>query len=397
MLSFHGHLGYREKMEITKKSDKITPFYVMELLEKARAMEVKGENIVHMEVGEPDFVTPEAIKEKAIEAIRENRTFYTHSLGIQELRNKIAAYYYKTEGLEISPERIVITNGTSGAFLLLTAVLLDQEKPLGISDPGYPCYKNFALLADAPVIPIPVTEETNYEITIKHLNELKNIPETLIISTPSNPTGTVYHEETIYDIHKFMSEKGKLIMVDEIYKGLIYGKQSRTALSISEDIVVINGFSKTHAMTGWRLGWMVLPQALVRPVQKIAQNVFISPPAISQYAALRAFDVQDELEVMKGKYKIRRDFLLPELKKMGFHIPVDPDGAFYIYAGIDKWQIDSMTFVKRALKEAKVALTPGYDFGSFKAESHIRFSYANSLEMLKEGCKRLDLWLKNLF
>ncbi len=390
-------MGYREKMEITKKSDKITPFYVMELLEKARAMEVKGENIVHMEVGEPDFVTPEAIKEKAIEAIRENRTFYTHSLGIQELRNKIAAYYYKTEGLEISPERIVITNGTSGAFLLLTAVLLDQEKPLGISDPGYPCYKNFALLADAPVIPIPVTEETNYEITIKHLNELKNIPETLIISTPSNPTGTVYHEETIYDIHKFMSEKGKLIMVDEIYKGLIYGKQSRTALSISEDIVVINGFSKTHAMTGWRLGWMVLPQALVRPVQKIAQNVFISPPAISQYAALRAFDVQDELEVMKGKYKIRRDFLLPELKKMGFHIPVDPDGAFYIYAGIDKWQIDSMTFVKRALKEAKVALTPGYDFGSFKAESHIRFSYANSLEMLKEGCKRLDLWLKNLF
>lgn len=383
-------------MKITKRAEKIAPFYVMELLEKAKAMEAKGKNIVHMEVGEPDFATPQAVKEKAIEAINENRTFYTHSLGIPELRNKIAEYYRQVENVSISPDRVVITNGTSGAFLLLAAILLDREKTLGISDPGYPCYKTFALLVDSPVITIPVTEETAFEVTVDHLSRLKRLPHVLIVSTPSNPTGIVYHEETVYDLYRFMTRKDRIIIVDELYNGLIYGKKTRTALSLSDEIVVINGFSKTHAMTGWRLGWMVVPQALVRPIQKVAQNVFISPPSIAQYAALTAFDVTDYLEMMRKTYERRRDFMLPRLKDMGFHIPVDPEGAFYIYAGIGKWRLDSMEFVERALSEAKVALTPGYDFGLFKADSHIRFSYANSLEMLKEGCERLDAWLKTL-
>jgi aspartate/methionine/tyrosine aminotransferase len=383
-------------MKTTKRSEKIAPFYVMELLEKAKAMEARGENIVHMEVGEPDFATPSAIKEKAIEAVKENRTFYTHSLGIPELRDKISEYYYKTENISIPRERIIITSGTSGAFLLLSAVLLDRRNPLGISDPGYPCYRNFALLVDSPIISIPVTEETGFEVTVEHLQRLKKLPGVLIVSTPSNPTGIVYREETMQNICQFLYRKGKVVVSDEIYKGLVYGKASRTALALSEDIVVINGFSKTHAMTGWRLGWMVVPQALVRPIQKVAQNVFISPPTISQYAAMCAFDVKNELEEMRKTYEARRDFMLPELKKMGFHIPVDPEGAFYIYAGIDRWGLDSMEFVERALNEARVALTPGYDFGFFKAGSHIRFSYANSLEMLGEGCRRLNTWLNTL-
>lgn len=368
----------------------------MELLEKAKAMEALGENIVHMEVGEPDFTTPQAVKEKALESIKKNRTFYTHSLGIPELKDKIAEYYYKTENINVSPERIVITSGASGAFLLLSAVLLDRNNPLGLSDPGYPCYRNFALLVNSPIISIPVSEQTGFEVTVEHLVSLKKLPNALIISTPSNPTGIVYHKETVYELSEFLSAKGKVLLADELYKGLIYGKKSETALALSEDVVVINGFSKTHAMTGWRLGWMVIPQMLVRPVQKVAQNVFISPPTISQYAALCAFDVEDELEEMRKTYEARRDFMLPQLKKMGFQIPIDPEGAFYIYAGIGKWGLDSMEFAERALNEAKVALTPGYDFGLYKADSHIRFSYANNLNMLKEGCKRLEAWLQTL-
>ena len=383
-------------MKIARRAEKIAPFYVMELLEKAKAMEAQGENIVHMEVGEPDFCTPEAVKERAIKAIQENCTFYTHSLGIPELRNKVAEYYREREGVEVAPERVVITNGTSGAFLLLSAILLDRTKPLGISDPGYPCYRNFALLVDSPTILVPVSEESRFEITVDHLKRLKKLPSALIISTPSNPTGMVYREDTLRSLHRFMAAKGKILVVDELYNGLTYGARPRTALSLSEDIVVINGFSKTHAMTGWRLGWMVVPPEMVRPIQKVAQNVFISPPSVAQYAGLQAFDVTDDLENMRKAYESRRDFMLAALKPMGFRIPVDPEGAFYIYADISRWGLDSMAFVEKALGEAKVALTPGYDFGFFKADTHIRFSYANSLEMLKEGCKRLERWLTTL-
>jgi aspartate/methionine/tyrosine aminotransferase len=383
-------------MKITKRAEKIAPFYVMELLEKAKAMEAQGENIVHMEVGEPDFCTPEAVKERAIKAIQENCTFYTHSLGIPELRNRVAEYYREREGVDVAPERVVITNGTSGAFLLLSAILLDRTKPLGISDPGYPCYRNFGLLVDSPTILVPVTEESRFEVTVDHLKRLKKLPSALIISTPSNPTGVVYREDTLRDLHRFMVGKGKVLIVDELYNGLTYGVKPKTALSLSEEIVVINGFSKTHAMTGWRIGWMVVPPELVRPIQKVAQNVFISPPSVAQYAGLQAFDVTDDLENMRKAYESRRDFILAALKRMGFRIPVDPDGAFYIYADISRWGLDSMVFVERALREAKVALTPGYDFGFFKADSHVRFSYANSLEMLEEGCKRLEAWLAKL-
>jgi aspartate/methionine/tyrosine aminotransferase len=383
-------------MKITERAEKIAPFYVMELLEKAKAMEARGEDIIHMEVGEPDFATPLSIKEEAIRAIRDNRTFYTHSLGLPELREKIAEYYERIEHVRVSPERVLITNGTSGAFLLLFTTLLEKGRILAVSDPGYPCYRNFGTLVDAEILSLPVSEGTRFEITVECLGSTDVTPQLLIISNPSNPTGVVYREETIYELYKFISSKGSQLIVDEIYSGLTYGRKAKTSLSISEDVIVVNGFSKAYAMTGWRLGWMVVPPALVRPIQKIAQNVFISPPSISQYAAIYAFDEADELEKMRKTYEERRDFMLPQLKGLGFSIPVDPEGAFYIYAGIDKWGLDSMEFVEKALREARVALTPGYDFGSYKAGSHVRFSYANNMNRLKAGCERLEKWLKTL-
>ena len=385
-----------DRIKISKRAEKIAPFYVMELLEKAKQMEARGENIVHMEVGEPDFPTPGLIKDEAIKAIRENQTFYTHSLGIRELREKVATHYQESEHVDVSPDRIVITNGSSGAFLLLCAALLEKGRTLGVSDPGYLCYKNFALLVDAGVVSLPVTEDTNYEVTADQINNLERIPDVLILSNPSNPTGSVYGDEAVSALYNAVSARGGILVSDEIYKGLAYGQTLRTALSVSQDIIVVNGFSKTHAMTGWRLGWMVAPEDLVRPIQKVAQNVFISPPSVSQWAAMYAFDVDDDLQQMRTTYEKRRDFIVPRLRDLGFHIPIVPQGAFYVYAGIERWGIDSMEFVQRAIEEAKVALTPGYDFGSFRAGSHVRFSYANNLEQLREGCDRLEAWLKTL-
>lgn len=383
-------------MKITKRADLITPFYVMELLEKAKEMEAQGEDVIHMEVGEPDFETPRPVKDEAIKAITRGQTFYTHSLGMAELRQKISAYYREKDGLLISPERIVITNGTSGAFLLLGAVLLEQGRTLVLSDPGYPCYRNFALLADAEVVALPVGAETGYQVVPDQIVSFGDGLDVVLVCNPSNPTGTIYEEDTIAGLHREVALRGGVLVVDEIYGGLTYGRPLRTALGVSDDIIVVNGFSKTHAMTGWRLGWMVVPCELVRPIQKVAQNVFISPPSIAQQAALCAFDVDADLEEMRSTYQARRDYMLPRLRNLGFTIPVDPEGAFYIYGGIEKWGIDSMVFVQRALAEAKVALTPGYDFGSYLAGSHIRFSYANSLERLKEGCDRLERWLQAL-
>lgn len=385
-----------DRIKISKRAEKIAPFYVMELLEKAKQMEARGENIVHMEVGEPDFPTPGLIKDEAIKAIRENQTFYTHSLGIRELREKVATHYQESEHVDVSPDRIVITNGSSGAFLLLCAALLEKGRTLGVSDPGYPCYKNFALLVDAGVVSLPVTEDTNYEVTADQINNLERTPDVLILSNPSNPTGSVYGDEAVSALYNAVSARGGILVSDEIYKGLAYGQTLRTGLSVSQDIIVVNGFSKTHAMTGWRLGWMVAPEDLVRPIQKVAQNVFISPPSVSQWAAMYAFDVDDDLQQMRTTYEKRRYFIVPRLRDLGFHIPIVPQGAFYVYAGIERWGIDSMEFVQRAIEEAKVALTPGYDFGSFRAGSHVRFSYANNLEQLREGCDRLEAWLKTL-
>ncbi len=383
-------------MRLSKRARGITPFYVMELLEKARAMEEKGEDIVHMEVGEPGFPTPARIKEEAGRAVLNDRTFYTHSLGIPELRSKIAEYYAIRDGLDISPERIIVTNGTSGALLLLFGALMDHGNLLAISDPGYPCYKNIASFVDADVAQVPVSHDSRYELTVGHLELLDVKPHLVVIANPTNPTGSIYREETISALYDYVTREDGAVIIDEIYSGLVYDQQPKTALSLADEIIVIDGFSKAFAMTGFRLGWMVVPENLVRPLQCCAQNLFISPPSISQYAALSAFDDPAVLEEMRLMYKERRDFMVPRLRDLGFSIPIDPEGAFYIYGGIEKWGLDSMEFIGRALEEAKVAITPGYDFGAYGAGSHVRFSYADNLGRLVTGCNRLESWLNRL-
>ncbi len=368
----------------------------MELLEQAQILERAGEDVVHMEIGEPDFSTPQSIKTAAIEAIKSNRTFYTHSLGLPELRRRIARFYQDSRGVSVSPDRIIVTSGTSGAFFLLGAVLLDRERPMVISDPGYPCYRNFGTILDAPVVSLPVSAATRFEITLDQVGHLPFRDMLLLICSPSNPTGTIYGSDTLQGLYETVTEKGGMMAVDEIYSGLTYGGRFESALSLSDDIIVIDGFSKTYAMTGWRLGWIIVPEDLVRPMQKIAQNVFISAPTVAQYAALAAFDADEEIERMRKTYEGRRDFLFPRLEEIGFDLPVRPEGAFYIYAGIGRWGMDSMKFSERALSEAKVAITPGYDFGSYGAGSHVRFSYANSIETLEEGCRRLQGWTRSL-
>ena len=379
-------------MNISRRASEISPFYVMELLEKARLMEAEGHNIIHMEVGEPGFETPGVIRREALKALEGGKTFYTHSLGIPELREAVSRNYRDRYGLHVSPERVIITNGSSGAFILLFAALLEQGRTLAIADPGYPCYRNIALLTDCAVRPLPVSAGTNYEVLPEQLDGPSTL-DVLVVANPSNPTGTIYRPGSLNALYERLSSRGGVLVVDEIYSGLVYDALFSSSASISEDVIVVNGFSKAYAMTGWRLGWMVVPGGLVRPIQKLAQNLFIAPPSISQYAALAAFDDAEGLARMCGLYKERRDFLLPRLQGLGFDVPVKPDGAFYIYAGIDRFAMDSMLFVERALAEAKVAITPGYDFGRFGAASHVRFSYADRLENLVEGCDRLERWL----
>ena len=368
----------------------------MELLEKAREMESRGEHIVHLEIGEPDFPSPGPVKDAAFEALRNDRTYYTHSLGIPELRKLIADRYRQKDGVLVSPERVIITSGTSGAFLLLFSVLLDKGRTVALSDPGYPCYKNFAALFDADVRSIPVSAETHFEVTEQQLAGEGQTPDLFIISNPVNPTGTVYRDVALASLVRSLTRSGGLFVVDEIYRGIVYGKSVPSALAVSDQIIVVDGFSKVFAMTGWRLGWMVVPDELVRPIQTVAQNVFIAPATLSQYAALKAFECGLEIEEMRKTYEKRRNLLVPELARIGFRIPVVPEGAFYVYAGIEKWGIDSREFSDRALAEAKVALTPGYDFGSFQAASHVRFSYAVNIDTIKLGCERLATWLKTI-
>ena len=379
---------------ITERAKRIRPFQVMEILERAREMERKGRDIIHMEIGEPDFPSPPSVKEAAIKAIEKDYTFYTPTLGLPLLREAISRYYEREYGLKVPTERVVITEGSSGAFLLLSLTLLERGRVLGITDPGYPCYRNFGHLAEAGLITIPLSEEDGYEIDPAAFEE-RGVPDLFIIANPSNPTGKVYRKEGLERIYRAIEGKG-LLVVDEVYSGLVYDGGFDTALSIADDIIVVNGFSKTFAMTGWRLGWMVIPEGLIPPVQRMAQNIFISPPTISQHAALKALEAKRDLEEMRRTFKERRDFLLERLERMGFTITCKPEGAFYIYAGIKRWKMDSRVFAERALEEAGVAITPGYDFGSYRASEYVRFSYTQGMERLREGCKKLESWLKRL-
>lgn len=369
----------------------------MDILAQAKKMSQQGRAIYHLEVGEPDFPTPECIINAGIDALKQLKTHYTPALGIAELRDTIAEYYVRKFSVKIDPQRVIITPGASGALQLAIACLLDAGENVLLPDPGYPCNRNIAEVLASEAIAIPVTAESYYqlnaELVATHWNEKTRAA---MVATPSNPTGTLLPEKQLIALCQFIAQnKGRLI-VDEIYQGLVYDADDCSALTFSDDCFVINSFSKYFGMTGWRIGWMVVPEDYVGAIDRIAQSIFLAPPTISQYAALTALkeETQIELDARRDEFKRRRDFLLSALEQLGFEIAVKPQGAFYIYANCERFTDDSFSWVKQLLNEQGVAITPGIDFGAYLANKHCRFAYTQSLELLGQAVEKIESFIR---
>jgi aspartate/methionine/tyrosine aminotransferase len=384
---------------MTKRAERmqsIQPFHVMALLARARELEAQGRSIIHMEIGEPDFVTPQPVIDAGIRALQDGYTHYTPAVGLQALRERLAEFYLRRYNVNIEPRRIVITPGASAALHLIMALLVNPGDQVLMADPGYPCNRNFVYLLNGQPLGIPVTAATAYQPTPQQVRECWTEAVTaLLVASPSNPTGTLLAENSLREFHAIADAQGGSLIVDEIYHGLVYDEQATTALAVSDDIFVVNSFSKYFGMTGWRLGWLIAPDAYVADIDKLAQNLFLAAPTIAQHAALKAFDEESIsiLESRRHEFRQRRDYLLPALRELGFEIAVIPQGAFYLYANCSRFTDDSYSFASRLLEEAGVAITPGIDFGTHQPETHVRFAYTTSLENLQEGVQRLREFL----
>ncbi|MFQ5509542.1 MAG: aminotransferase class I/II-fold pyridoxal phosphate-dependent enzyme [Leptospirillia bacterium] len=364
----------------------------MQLLERARALEAAGHDIVHMEIGEPDFAAPGAATQAAREALDRGEGHYTPSTGLPVLKDALSNWYGSEYGVSVAPERILITPGTSGAFLALYLVLLESGNTVLLPDPGYPCQRNFVRLAGGEPVNIPVGPDSRYHLNASHLAEhWRDETRAAVVTSPGNPTGTLIKPGDLEETAYFCRQRGGYLISDEIYHGLTYGERGVCALTLSDHAIIVNGFSKRWAMTGWRVGWMVVPEALIDPCRRVMQNIFISAPTLSQYAALGALG--GELEDMCDAYDERRRYLLEALPPLGFEVAVTPRGAFYVYAGTGPWG-DSAALCHRLLEEAGVAVTPGADFGDYRAAEHVRLSYATSLSRLQLGIERMTRYLK---
>jgi aspartate/methionine/tyrosine aminotransferase len=370
----------------------IEPFHVMDVQNRAHELEAQGRRIVHMEIGQPDFSAPPLVAEAAVEAIRTRRLGYTDSIGIPQLRRAISDHYREHLGASVAPSRIVITAGASGAFLLTMAALVDPGDEVLMPDPCYPCNRHFVRLFEGRPRAIPVDETRSYQLTAADVrSNWSKATRGVLLASPSNPTGTMIPRQELRAIVESVRELGGFVLVDEIYQGLVYDGNASTVLDFADDVFVVNSFSKYFCMTGWRLGWIVAPESHVREIEKLAQNAFICPPAPSQYAALAAFRAETlaVLEQRREEFRRRRDFMVPALRRLGFRVPLMPQGAFYIYAGCEEFSDDSSRFAFRVLEEAGVAITPGLDFGSNAPGRHVRFAYTRSLEDLHEGIESL--------
>ena len=375
---------------------KIAPFHVMELLARAKALEAQGRDIIHMEVGEPDFPTPATIVAAAQAQIASGRVFYTPALGLPELRDAIANFYATRYGVTVPSSRIVVTAGASGALLLALACLCEPGSEWLVTDPGYPCNANFIRSCEGVPVGIPVTGENNFQPTLADLQQHWNERTAgALFASPANPTGTLLDDEMLAAIAGYVREQRGQLIVDEIYHGLTYERDATTALQFGDDIFVVQSFSKYFNMTGWRLGWLVVPERFARDVEKLAQNLFIAASTPAQYAALAAFqpDTLALLESRRAEFGRRRDFLLPEIEKLGFKISAKPEGAFYIYADCSGLTADSERFARDLLETAGVALTPGIDFGASAPKSHVRLAYTTDTERLGEAVNRLRRYL----
>ncbi|MDJ0807894.1 MAG: pyridoxal phosphate-dependent aminotransferase [Gammaproteobacteria bacterium] len=384
-------------ISVAERMSRIQPFFVMDLLARARKLEAAGRSIIHMEVGEPDFATPQPIIAAGQVALAAGRTHYTPARGIPELREAIAAHYARAYGQQVSASRVVVTPGSSGALQLVMSVLINPGEGVLMADPGYPCNRHFVELVDGKPQLIPVGAETGYQLSAELVEQAwGEESKAVLVASPANPTGTMLSAEELRALHAVVRRLGGVLIVDEIYQGLVYDATPSTALAIADDIFVINSFSKYFGMTGWRLGWLVAPEPFVDPVDRLAQNIFLSAPTLSQHAALHAFSpqVMEILEARRLEFKQRRDFLLPELRSLGFDIPVTPQGAFYLYADCQGITEDSYRFAQTLLEEAGVAVTPGRDFGFHEPESHLRFAYTTEIGKLQEGVERLSRFIQ---
>jgi aspartate/methionine/tyrosine aminotransferase len=378
----------------------IEPFHVMEVLARAKVLEAEGRDIVHMEIGEPDFPTPRAVCEAGMRALERGQIYYTPALGEPELRAAIAAHYKTRYGLTVDSSRIVITTGSSGALLLAIAVLVDPGARVLLTDPGYPANRNFVRMMEGVPVNVPVGPGSNYQMTPELLEDYwDDQTVAALVATPSNPTGTLIPREHLAAMARTAEQRGGALIVDEIYHGLVYEGAVDTALSVSKNVFVINSFSKYFHMTGWRLGWIVVPERYVREFDRLSQNIYLSAPTLSQYAALAAFEPATLalLDTRREAFRARRDYLVPALRTLGFDIPQMPQGAFYVYAGCGRLTQDSQCFALELLDKAGVAITPGIDFGDNAPHTHVRFAYTASLKKLRDGVQRIGEYLNTKY
>jgi len=380
---------------LARRMADITPFRTVDVMEAAWAAERAGRSIVHLEVGEPDFGTPPPVVEAASKAIADGRVRYTSSLGIPELREAISGYYADRFGVDVPARRVVVTTGASGALLLALAATINRDDQVLLSDPGYPCNGNLIRLCEGEPRRIPVGALTDYQLTAELVaGGWTPRSRAVLLASPSNPTGTVVPPGELAAIAAEAERRGGVCFVDEIYGELVYDRAPATVLASTETAFVINSFSKTFGMTGWRLGWMVCPDWALRAIETLAQNAFISPPAPAQYGGLAAFtpEVWATVEERRQAFAARRDLLVDGLRAAGFGVPVMPQGAFYIYARSDTLDSDSMRLAHRLLDEAGIAAVGGLDYGDHEPHAHMRFSYTTSIEQIIEGVRRLAEW-----
>jgi len=382
---------------ISKRARELSPFHVMDILAQAKQLSAQGRVIHHLEIGEPDFATATPIVDAGVAALRQYETHYTPALGLTELRQAIADYYHAKFNVTVDAQRVVISPGASGAIQLALSCLLDAGQNVLLSDPGYPCNKNIAQVLACETQAVPSNASSFYQLNAEMVEAYWNDDtRAAMVATPSNPTGTVLPVDQLKALYQSVSAKGGRLIVDEIYQGLTYDIRDYTALEICDEIFVINSFSKYFGMTGWRVGWMVVPDYYVDAIDRIAQNIFLAAPTIAQHAAIIALqpETQHLLDERRDEFKKRRDFLLPALQQLGFDIKVEPKGAFYIYANCEMFTDDSFLWVQQLLQQQGVALTPGIDFGKHQANKYCRFAYTQSIDVLEQAVEKIAAFIK---
>ena len=371
----------------------IAPFIVMEVMRDANARTAAGEGVLHLEVGQPGTPAPQAVREAAKRALDEQRLGYTDALGVPALRERIAAHYHAAYGVEVPVERIAVTVGSSGGFLLSFLAAFDPGDRVALAAPGYPCYRNIlSAIGNEPVV-LQAEPEHRFQPTPELLDGIEGPLHGLIVASPSNPAGTMIDRAAMSRLVDYCRERRIRLISDEIYHGITYGEPAVSALELTDQAVIINSFSKYFSMTGWRLGWMVMPPDLAKPIERLAQNLFISPPSLSQHAAIPAFDCRDELDALVAGYARNRALLLERLPRAGFDRLAPADGAFYIYADVGALTNNSESFCKRMLAEIGVAATPGVDFDPARGHRFLRFSFAGAEPEIEEAAERLIAWL----